>query len=268
MTKKHISLKIKTPLWTGDVDSKSDLLQSTGIIGSLRWWTEVILRGMDNFVCDPAGNDRCPKEKEDGNKKISLYCSACLIFGTTGMRRIFRLEINGGARIFDGGSINIRPDGRNRGWYLGSGLKERVDLHIISLNRDFDENLVLVPLTIVAKWGGVGAKTQHGYGILEIEGCPKIDFNDFRNAIEKITEKQKLSSLKLRLRSGSNNGLPNLKEMFFAKVQFEVDGDDWWKDVDGIKQVLEPKDRRGKIDKEMQQKNNKILEGWYDSGSV
>ena len=50
MTGEHIKLKIKTPLWTGDIDSRSDLLQPTGIIGSLRWWTEAILRRMDKFV--------------------------------------------------------------------------------------------------------------------------------------------------------------------------------------------------------------------------
>lgn len=38
--KRGYRLKIKTPLWTGDIDTKSDLLQTTGIMGSLRWWME------------------------------------------------------------------------------------------------------------------------------------------------------------------------------------------------------------------------------------
>ena len=29
---KEYRLHIKTPLWTGDIDSKSDLLQSTGVL--------------------------------------------------------------------------------------------------------------------------------------------------------------------------------------------------------------------------------------------
>ncbi|HCF37538.1 MAG TPA: type III-B CRISPR module RAMP protein Cmr1, partial [Thermosipho africanus] len=38
-----MNLQIKTPIWTGDVDSKSDIIRSTGIVGSLRWWTETLL---------------------------------------------------------------------------------------------------------------------------------------------------------------------------------------------------------------------------------
>ncbi len=45
-----MKLKIKTPIYTGGIDSKSELLRSTGIMGSLRWWTEAILRGMCKFA--------------------------------------------------------------------------------------------------------------------------------------------------------------------------------------------------------------------------
>ncbi len=79
-----------TPLWTGDIDSKSNVLQPTGIMGSLRWWTEIILRGMDKFICDPTTDDRCPQRDE--NSKIEKYCSACLIFGATGLRRLFKIK--------------------------------------------------------------------------------------------------------------------------------------------------------------------------------
>ena len=183
--RKPIQLKIRTPLWTGDIDSKSYLLQSSGIIGSLRWWTEVILRGMGKFACDPVGDDRCPKERRADSKKINLYCLACLIFGATGTRRLFRLELNGGRKVFDGGSLNIRPDGRNRGWYLGSGLVGDIELNIVPLNSDFNKSLILLPLTIAAKWGGIGAKTQHGYGVVELvceqpENYPEVSFGDFK----------------------------------------------------------------------------------------
>jgi len=233
--KEPIQLKIRTPLWTGDIDSKSDLLRSTGIIGSLRWWTEAVLRGMDKFACDPVGDDRCPKENKAGSKKINLYCPACLIFGATGMRRLFRLELNGGTKVFDGSSLNIRPDGRNRGWYLGSGIKGEIKLHIVSLERFINENLLFVPLTIAANWGGIGAKTQHGYGVVEIENSLNVDFNGFSNSIVSITGNERLSALGFELRTGNNDGFPNLKEMFFSKVQFEVKNDDWWKEVDGIR---------------------------------
>ena len=60
-----VRIKTLTPIWTGDVEGKCELLQPLGIMGSLRWWTEVILRGMDKFACDPTNNEKCPA----GNKK-------------------------------------------------------------------------------------------------------------------------------------------------------------------------------------------------------
>jgi len=226
-----INLKIKTPVWTGDIDTKSSLLQSTGIIGSLRWWTEAILRGIGKYSCDPASDERCPKEINDQKH----YCASCLIFGATGMRRLFRLELNGGTKVFDGRALNIKPDGRNRGWYLGSGLMGDIKLNIVPLDESFDESLVLVPLTVAAKWGGIGAKTQHGYGVVEMENDLNIDFEKFSNLIESILNNQRLSKLGLGLRIGNNDRLPDLKKMFFAKVHFEVTDNDWWKQVDGIK---------------------------------
>jgi len=224
-----MKIRIKTPIWTGDIDSKSDWLHSTGIIGSLRWWTEAILRGIDKFSCDPAGDKRCPDEMR--------YCPACLIFGATGIRRLFRLEISGGEKIFDGGAINIKPQKRNRGWYLGSGLKGEIDLNITPLDRDFDENLVLVPLAIAAKWGGIGAKTQHGYGVVELVDKVGLRFENFQGALDKILKSERLHKLNIKERNETNDALPNIKEMFFAKIQFEVQNNDWWKEVDGIKPI-------------------------------
>ncbi|MHA1758178.1 MAG: type III-B CRISPR module RAMP protein Cmr1 [Promethearchaeota archaeon] len=110
-----IKAKIKTPIWTGDIDGISNVIQSTGIMGSLRWWFEVILRGMGSCCCDPTNNNlSCPIPVESNGN--SQYCLACLIFGNTGMRKLFRLEINGGRPLFNGNAINIRPSGRSRGW--------------------------------------------------------------------------------------------------------------------------------------------------------
>ena len=251
-----INLKIKTPVWTGDIDTKSSLLQSTGIIGSLRWWTEAILRGMGKCSCDPASDERCPKEINDQK----YYCASCLIFGATGMRRLFRLELNGGTKVFDGGLLNIKPDGRNRGWYLGSGLMRDIKLNIVPLDESFDESLVLVPLTVAAKWGGIGAKTQHGYGVVEMENDLNIDFEKFSNLIESILNNQRLSKLGLGLRIGNNDRLPDLKKMFFAKVQFEATDNDWWKQVDGIKPDNQ-RNYRGHV-------NDQRMINWVDSSSV
>jgi len=48
-------LKALTPIWTEDTKGKSDKLIPTGIMGSLRWWFEVLVRGLGGTT-----NDGCP----------------------------------------------------------------------------------------------------------------------------------------------------------------------------------------------------------------
>lgn len=63
MTYPEIKLSALTPIWTGGVDQRSDRLHETGLIGSLRWWYEAIVRGLDGAVCDPKSDidhSACP----------------------------------------------------------------------------------------------------------------------------------------------------------------------------------------------------------------
>lgn len=53
-----ITIKTLTPLWTGGIDGKCDRLHETGILGSLRWWMEVLVRGVGGQVKDPT-SDEC-----------------------------------------------------------------------------------------------------------------------------------------------------------------------------------------------------------------
>jgi len=225
-----VRVNIKTPIWTGDVDTKSYTIQTTGIVGSLRWWTETLIRALGKFACDPTGDSRCPKEeKTDKVQKKEKYCPACLIFGATGRRRIFRLDITGGMKVPFHESINIRPFGRTHGWYFGPGVIGTLNMEIIPLDENFDENLILFPLLVASKLGAIGAKTQHGYGVVELEGLSNLSLNNFKTALEKLSE----VSIK---RDESNNPVfPNLKDMFFAKVQFSSKDDDWWQEMDGLK---------------------------------
>jgi len=243
-----ITLKMKTPLWTGNIDSKSDRLQSTGFMGSLRWWTEAILRGINEFVCNSIGDHHCPPPKI--KQKFDQFCLGCLLFGATGLRKMFKLNIIGGTNVFDGEPINIRPNGRRRGWYLGSGLQGNINLDIIGLDKDFEENLILLPLIIAANWAGIGAKTQHGYGVIELTP-PGINFQKFKEAIRIVDDEERLGKLNLKKRNGNNKSLPNLQDMFFLKVQFESDND-WWKECDGLKVLV----------------NDNRLKNWIKSNSV
>jgi len=80
-------LKARTPIWTGDADRNGERTVTTGLLGSLRWWFEVLVRGLGGSACDPAEPDgRCP----DKNDK---HCVVCELFGCTGWARKFRFDV-------------------------------------------------------------------------------------------------------------------------------------------------------------------------------
>ncbi len=43
----EVRIQTLTPLWTGGVQAgKVDRIHETGIVGSMRWWYEAIVRGL------------------------------------------------------------------------------------------------------------------------------------------------------------------------------------------------------------------------------
>jgi len=76
-------LKALTDLWTGDLNGKSDCLITTGLLGSIRWWFEVLVRALDGYACDPT----------DTKCKDRNHCVVCELFGCTGWARKFRFEV-------------------------------------------------------------------------------------------------------------------------------------------------------------------------------
>lgn len=76
-------LSSKTDLWTGDAKGEPNRLIATGLLGSIRWWFEVLVRGLDGHACDPTG-----KQCEGRN-----HCVVCELFGCTGWARKFRFEV-------------------------------------------------------------------------------------------------------------------------------------------------------------------------------
>ncbi|MCS6888414.1 MAG: type III-B CRISPR module RAMP protein Cmr1, partial [Chloroflexus sp.] len=99
----EIRLETLTPLWTGGVKAgKVDRIHETGILGSLRWWFEVLVRGLGGKACDlskgSCGFDEAKYRKsgaEDERQRLrdAGLCDVCQVFGATGWRRRFRLRI-------------------------------------------------------------------------------------------------------------------------------------------------------------------------------
>ena len=191
----EIPMQTLTPLWTGDGDRDSTRVRETGLIGSLRWWYEGIVRGMGGHACDPTGDDRCIFDPDKGRDPVVQLCPACLLFGCTGWKRRFRLEVSGLSplSLFFVSSQNTYNASFN--WLTSSydpekskarrsdgGRREDFSFHVRTL-WSREAKIEIVPLTkdpkgimdqlsfllnFASRWGGLGAKTQNGFGQVRV----------------------------------------------------------------------------------------------------
>lgn len=247
MTTFEIKLRTLTPLWTGGVDQTCDRLHETGLIGSLRWWYEAIVRGLGGYACDPTGEDpkaRCEfdtkvyeQTKKDGKTedeaiKAGLHsvCPVCYVFGATGWARLFQLQ----ATKIPTTPLHFRTTLRmNQGWLkrvFGSENQNIDSLQVpygelrfqfIPRRRDaeYAKSQFALILRLAAEYGGIGARMQHGFG--QFVFPPEL--NDVRLA-------DGMKRLKERLQQGflRSNG-PDVDTPFdlknFVSLTFEVPRD-------------------------------------------
>jgi len=186
-----------TPLWTGGSERNSAVARETGLLGSMRWWYEGIVRGMGGQACDPANGDRCEFDAKDRRPPEEQLCPACWLFGCTGWQRRFRVEATGleshalffvasGSvyqaagnwlwRIFGGPDAGGQRSGRGANTTFSFGdlhalWGEAAALRVVPLRGDAQDTLdrVAFLLDVVARWGALGAKPQHGFGQIKID---------------------------------------------------------------------------------------------------
>jgi len=129
-------LRALTDLWTGDVNGKPDHLITTGLLGSIRWWFEVLVRGLGGSACDPT-DTKC----EDRN-----HCVVCELFGCTGWARKFRFEV-----LDENGDAKAEQIKQN----------QTFNLRFTPLRPVRGEELALLDATLrlIAEYGAIGGKT-------------------------------------------------------------------------------------------------------------
>lgn len=86
------ALQALTDIWTGDArtaqSKEANRLIPTGLLGSVRWWFEVLVRGLGGAPCDPSANQKsCLGDQDD------QHCVVCELFGCTGWARKFRFDL-------------------------------------------------------------------------------------------------------------------------------------------------------------------------------
>ncbi|HXF06374.1 MAG TPA: type III-B CRISPR module RAMP protein Cmr1 [Blastocatellia bacterium] len=144
---KEWKLKALTDIWTGDAERRGDRLIPTGLLGSIRWWFEVLVRGLGGKACDPSdSHNRCPQDSRKKPTDPGHHCVVCELFGCTGWARKFRLM------VLD-----------SQGQVIQGQIKANTEftLRFVALRTIREEEWCLLDLTmrLLADYGAIGGKT-------------------------------------------------------------------------------------------------------------
>jgi CRISPR-associated protein Cmr1 len=209
----EIKLTTLTPIWTGGADGKADRLHATGIIGSLRWWYEVMVRGSGGNACDPSKHT-CLYDPE----KPPDYglCDVCRVFGATGWARRFRLVINDEASLRSASPwerrITASRSYKDRSgkekiptWFFDNPpLNGNASVKIIATDRQFQAEIIGGLVQFLSNWASIGARPQMGFGIVN-----PISQQDTQYL---FTDLQSIAGLR------TYRDLPSLQNMFFTSI--------------------------------------------------
>jgi CRISPR-associated protein Cmr1 len=163
-------IRALTDLWTGDAEGRPQRTIPTGLLGSIRWWFEVVVRGLGGAACDPSDEaNRCPDQR-------GRRCVVCELFGCTGWARKFRFEVRESSGTVTKNQITKGTE---------------FVLRFTPLRHIVPEEWTLLDMTIrlIAGYGAIGGKTvlkpsdettrgrlphHRDYGIVEVEGRPSL----------------------------------------------------------------------------------------------
>jgi CRISPR-associated protein Cmr1 len=155
-------LKTLTPVWTGGVNRHERKLHVTGIKGSIRWWYEVLIRGLGCYCCDPSvksvDNSKALKCKLDTKKLQNKsgdgkdrevrrqICPACYLFGCTNWSGKFIV------RIVDNNEVPLDDlDSSNKSFNLQFIKKKGLE--------EAEELLLKMTLKLIVDYGAIGGRT-------------------------------------------------------------------------------------------------------------
>ena len=240
----HLHLLFETPLWTGGLShvpspSKGPVMnrvRTTGLLGSLRWWYEAVVRALGGWACDPTQHT-CLLDRQRFREmqaaprhqrlRAAGLCDVCRDFGATGWRRAFDLIAPPTMRPARNVPRQIQArdpacgDRRPR-WYLpGPGHQGTLVLHLRPRGSEAHaplERLALV-LHIVARHAALGAKTGLGYGRFRLESPPPPDAPAVLRAWQE--------TLAPPPEDISQAHLPDLTRMFFAHLEVPPSSSPW-----------------------------------------
>ncbi len=218
-----ISIKTLTPIWTGDVNGRCSEIKETGIIGSLRWWYEAIVRGLGGKVCDSL-NESCEFDTKGygdalrSGKSIENalaaglkeVCPVCRLFGCNGWKRQFQLHIGDAPTT----PLHFRTSANmNKNWLkrMFGGESQKIDdLNVFygdiifrltfRVDADYVHSQLNMLLRFISEYGGLGAKMQHGFGLVHALDAESA----IKNGLKELSQRIKNGAFLQEIESSSN----------------------------------------------------------------
>ena len=178
----------RTDIWTGDIDGGPDRLITTGILGSIRWWFEVVVRGLGGYACDPS-NTRCEVSDKSGRVRKNC-CVVCNLFGCTGWARKFRFDV-------------LDENDRPRTEQIKKDDKFRLRFTPLRPIRDEEWALLDLTLRLTVDYGAIGGKTVYK-PTEEDQRQAELHHQDF--GLVKLVGSEPIGTSKAALRSFVHNG--------------------------------------------------------------
>ena len=238
----EVKIQTLTPLWTGGVDGSMDRIHETGIIGSMRWWYEAIVRGLGGNACDPSKGG-CIFDAEKYRQSTAIderqrlhdagLCDVCQVFGATGWKRRFLISIVDRTKPIwnqESRMLNIRPPDRTRGWFLPPGRMGELVLKFEGDGKAI--GLISSLFLFLEKWGNIGAKPQLGYGVFKITN---------RGIVHKYAQHSWYEDAGIykdkRHMNKTDTDLPDLRCFGFMCYQFQPQKGAWWTNAPGMERA-------------------------------
>ena len=155
-------------IWTGDANTaqskEAKRLILTGMLGSIRWWFEVLVRGLGGVPCDPSSNKKgCLNE---------THCVVCELFGCTGWARKFHFDV-------------LDAQGAVQTAKLTEGMTFYLRFTPLRAVKAEEWTLLELTLRLISEFGALGGKTvlkpstqntkpQHAdFGLVRLTDAPK-----------------------------------------------------------------------------------------------
>lgn len=167
-----------TEIWTGNAERQNQQLILPGLLGSIRWWFEVVVRGLGGYACDPTAESRCPEENKN-NQKEKRHCVVCELFGCTGWARKFRFEV-------------VDEQGQPIQNAISANTTFILRFTPLRMIRNEEWALLDLTLRLISEYTALGGKTviHHiDYGLITLEESPELTLEE-NPALPTIWEKK------------------------------------------------------------------------------